>query len=75
MTARITGFRETVDALVAAGAVRPRDAMTAKIVLGVLAKTPEDGGPPRITAPLSAQDGALYIGPVRLFHLPAIRWD
>lgn len=75
MTARITGFRETVDALVAAGKVRPRVAMTAKIVLGVLAKTPEDGGPSRVTAPLSAQDGALYIGPVKLFDLPVIRWD
>ncbi len=75
MTARITGFRETVDALVATGALRPRVAMTAKIVLGVLAKTPQDGGPPRITAPLSAQDGALYIGPVKLFDLPVIRWD
>ena len=75
MTARITGFRETVDALVTAGRLRPRVAMTAKIVLGVLAKTPEDGGRPRITAPLSAQDGALYIGPVKLFDLPVIRWD
>lgn len=75
LTARITGFRETVDALVAAGRVRPRQALTAKIVLGVLARTPDDGGPPRVTAPLSAQDGALYIGPVRLFRLPVIRWD
>lgn len=75
MTARITGFRKTVEALVAAGAVRPRDAMTAGIVLNMLAKTPADGGPPVITAPLSAQDGRLYIGPVALMRLPAIRWD
>ncbi len=75
LTARITGYRETVDALVAAGALRPRDAMTAKIVLGLLAKTPEGGGPPRITAPLSVQDGALYIGPVKLLRLPRIKWD
>ena len=75
MTARITGFRKTVDALVGAGAVRPRDAVTARIVLNMLAKTPADGGPPVITAPLSAQDGRLYAGPVALMRLPVIRWD
>lgn len=74
MTARITGFRQTVDALVAAGMVRPRDAITAKIVLGLLAKTPQGGGPPRITAPLTAQDGGLYVGPVKILRLPRIRW-
>ena len=74
MTARITGFRQAVDALVAAGMVRPRDAITAKIVLGLLAKTPPGGGPPRITAPLTAQDGGLYIGPVKILRLPRIRW-
>ncbi len=74
MTARITGFRQTVDALVAAGMVRPRDAITAKIVLGLLAETPQGGGPPRITAPLTAQDGGLYVGPVKILRLPRIRW-
>ncbi|MHA1107619.1 MAG: DUF2125 domain-containing protein, partial [Alphaproteobacteria bacterium] len=74
MTARITGFRETTDALVAAGRVRPRDAVTARIVLGMLAKTPKDGGPPVITAPLSAQHGRLFIGPVGLLPLPRIGW-
>lgn len=75
LTARITGFRETADALVAAGKVRPRDAVTARIVLGMLAKTPKDGGPPVITAPLSAQHGRLFIGPVGLLSLPRIGWD
>lgn len=75
LTARIAGFSETVEALVAAGAVRPRDGLTAKIVLGLLARTPEGGGRPRITAPLSLRDRRLRIGPVPLLRLPAIRWD
>jgi hypothetical protein len=74
LTARIAGFRETVEALVAAGNVRPRDGLTAKIVLGLLARTPEGGGRPRITAPLSLRDRQLRIGPVPLLRLPAIRW-
>ena len=70
LTARIIGFRETVDRLTANGIIRPRQAMTAKIVLGLLAR----GSPPEIKAPISAQDGGLYIGPVRLMGLPKVRW-
>ena len=74
MTVRITGFRQAVDALVAAGMLRPHEAITAKIVLGLLATTPPGGGPPRITAPLTVQDGGLYVGPVKMLRLPRIRW-
>jgi hypothetical protein len=73
-TARITGFRKTVDALVAAGSITPGNAVTTRIVLGLLARTPKEGGPPRITAPLTAQDGALYLGPVKIMRLPRITW-
>ena len=44
------------------------------VVLGLLARTPKEGGPPRITAPLTAQDGALYLGPVKIMRLPRITW-
>lgn len=75
LSARFTGFRETVDALVALGRIRPRDGMTAKIVLGLLAKAPEGSGEaPEIAAPLTVQKGKLYIGPVRLLSLPKIDW-
>lgn len=75
LTAHITGFHQAVDALVAAGAVRAKDAMTARIVLRLLARTPKGGGPETITAPISAQNRRLYIGPIRLLRLPRIDWD
>ncbi len=74
LSARFTGFKETVDALVSLGKIRPRNGMTAKIVLGLLEKRPAGGGPPQITAPLTIQAGKLYIGPVQLLSLPKIDW-
>lgn len=73
MTARVRGYRETVDALVAAGYVRDRDAMAAKLVLNVIARaTP--GGAARLTVPVTVQDGVLSAGPVRLLRVPPIDW-
>lgn len=70
LAARIIGFRATVDRLTANGINRPRQAMTAKIVLGLLAR----GSPPEIKVPISAQDGGLYLGPVRFMRLPRVNW-
>ena len=39
-----------------------------------IAKTPRGGGPPRIKTSLTAQDGALYLGPVKITALPRINW-
>ncbi len=73
MTARIRGYRETIDALVETGYVRARDALVTKLVLGVVARaTP--GGKSRLTVPVTLQNGVLSAGPARLFRLPAIDW-
>ena len=74
MSARFSGFRKTIDSLVAARSITPGNAITARIVLGLLAKTPRGGGPPRIKTSLTAQDGALYLGPVKITALPRINW-
>jgi hypothetical protein len=74
LTATIRGFAETIDALVAKGKIKASDAATAKVVLGLLAKTPEDGGEPELTVPLTVQDGRLYVGPVGLLRIPPVRW-
>jgi hypothetical protein len=74
LTATIRGFAETIDALVAARAVRPADGAAAKIVLALLAKEPKGGGEPEITVPVTAQNGRLYVGSVALLRIPAIRW-
>jgi hypothetical protein len=72
-TARIEGFIETIDALRERGLVRGRDALTAKIVLGALARRSGDG-PPALTIAVTVQDGKLYVGPVVLLDIPLIAW-
>ena len=73
-TAKIRGFFDLVDALQAKGLMRARDAVTAKVVLGVLSKRPESGGPPTLSLPVTIQDRKVYAGPVALTRLPPIRW-
>lgn len=74
LTAKVTGFFETVDQLRARGLVADRQATMAKVILGVLAKRPADGGPPTLNAPLTVQESTLYVGPVALAKLPPVRW-
>ena len=73
-TAKIGGFFGTIDALRAKGIVRAGQAVTAKIVLGVLARRPEGGGPPVLTVPLRLQNRTLHAGPLALIEVPAIAW-
>lgn len=73
-TARIEGFFETVDTLREKGAIRSQDAVTAKMVLGILAKR-NDAGHISLAVPLTLQDRRLYIGPVPLAEVPPIRWQ
>lgn len=73
MTARIRGYRETIDALVETGYVKARDGLVAKLVLGVVARaTP--GGTSRLTVPVTIQNGILSAGPARLLRMPEIDW-
>ena len=73
-TARIRGFFQTVDALKDRGLIRARDAVTAKVVLGVLARNPGDGGPPVLNLAVTIQDRKVYVGPVALAEVPEIHW-
>lgn len=72
-TARVEGFFETVDALRNRGIIRPGDAVTAKMILGVLAKRAA-GGRTNLTIPVSVQDRHLFAGPVPLIEIPPISW-
>lgn len=74
MSATISGHAATLDALVAAGAVSPRDGSIAKLLLAALSSPSPVDGEPEITAPLTLQDGYLWVGPARLAPLPRIRW-
>ncbi len=73
-TTRIEGFFETVDALREKGIIRSQDAVTAKMVLGVLSKR-NDAGRASLTVPLTVQDRRLYVGPVPLAAIPPVRWQ
>ena len=75
VTARLRGFSETLDALVAAEAMKPVPAAAAKVLLRLMAKVPPGGGPPVLEVPLTAQNGRLYVGPISLVKIPPIRWD
>lgn len=61
-----------LDAAIAAGAVKAKDAFAAKFLLGGMAKPDPATGAPTLTIPISAQDGALFVGPLRLMRLPSI---
>ncbi len=73
-SARLTGFFEVVDALVADGTIENKDASMAKIVLGLLARTPPGGGPSELSISITAQEQRLYAGPVMLMQLPTVTW-
>ena len=70
----ITGFSETLDALVAAGLVEQKKAGLPRMILGALSHNASNGSKSTIKAPLTIQDGALLIGPVKLLRLPPIAW-
>lgn len=74
VTARMTGFFETVDALVSANLIRGRDASMAKMVLGLLSKHPNSGAPV-LELPLTVQDGVFFAGPAALGKVPALPWE
>jgi hypothetical protein len=74
LTALIRGYNEIIDALVTAGSLRPGDGAVAKIALGLLAKEGPDGTY-EISAPLTLQNGFVFLGPARLAHLPTFTWE
>lgn len=72
---RISGFRETVDALVDDGQVSAGDAQSVMLVLNLLAQTPSDSGAPEITVPVSVQDRRLSVGPFNVMEVPEVSWE
>jgi len=74
LTANLEGFFKTIDALKMLGVIKARNAITAKMMLGVLSRTPAGGGPAILNLALTAQNRYLYLGPVRLLKLPEINW-
>ncbi|MBL6959297.1 MAG: DUF2125 domain-containing protein [Rhodospirillales bacterium] len=73
-TAKVEGFHKTVDTLRHLRLIKARDAITAKVVLGVLSKKGRNGGPATLSLPLTLQGQKLFGGPVPLLEIPPIDW-
>jgi hypothetical protein len=75
LTTRAWGVESAIDALVADGAVRPRDGAIAKTVLRATAKPGTTPGiPPEVEIPLTIQDRKLFLGPVPIARIPTVIW-
>jgi hypothetical protein len=68
-SSRIVGFDALIDRLAAAGRMSEDAAAAAHLAFALIAKTPEGGGAPVLTVPITLQDGWLFAGPVRMFEV------
>ena len=76
LTADIIGYGDVIDALIMSNMIPLGDAFIAKVAFNMLADKPEDGGPPVLrSVPVTAQDGGLFVGPVAVARMPAIKFD
>ena len=72
VSAEIRGYGETLTALESAQMVPPRAAAGSRLALDLLSRPDGGGGRRVVTVPVSAQNGALYLGPVRMVRLEPI---
>ncbi|KAA0583030.1 DUF2125 domain-containing protein [Azospirillum sp. Sh1] len=72
LTAEIRGAPAILDAV--KPMMRPNEAAIAKTVLAMLARPTGPNGEPLVTAPVTVQDRALYVGPLRVAALPKLVW-
>ncbi|MBV9014733.1 MAG: DUF2125 domain-containing protein [Alphaproteobacteria bacterium] len=70
----VEGYEELMNALVAAGKMKPSDAQLARIGLAMLAKAGPDGRP-AITTSFTIQNGEMFLGPAKLGPAPKISWE
>ena len=76
LTADIIGYGDVIDELIMSNMIPLGDAFIAKVAFNMLADKPEDGGPPVLrSVPVTAQDGGLFVGPVAVARMPAIKFD
>lgn len=62
-TVSASGLPGVIDRVVDMGRMKRQHAAFLKLALIAGAKTPEDGGPPRVTLPLTIQRGVVSLGP------------
>ncbi|WP_424812789.1 DUF2125 domain-containing protein [Roseococcus sp. YIM B11640] len=70
----LTGVQEAVTLMTEAGFVAPNQAPLLRTVLGLAARVPPEGGPPRVEAPLELRGRRLTAARLPITTLPAIAW-
>jgi len=74
-TANISGFDQAIEQLVASGHLAARDAPLAKLGFTALAKPDPKTGVATVSLPVTAENGFLYLGPLKIAALKPIRLD
>jgi hypothetical protein len=64
-----------VAALADAGMVAPRPAAAAQVMLGMLARSPEGGGAPRVEVPVGIEQGSVTLARIPLLRLRPVIWS
>jgi len=68
-TVSVAGLPAVLDRVVGLGWLPPDQAGWIKLGVRALQKPTGDGGPPRISAPLTLQNGEAFLGPIRIARL------
>ncbi|WP_247872110.1 DUF2125 domain-containing protein [Azospirillum sp. TSO35-2] len=72
LTAEVRGAPAVLDAV--KPLMRPNEAAIARTVLTMLARPTGPNGEPVVTAPVTVQDRALFVGPLRVAAMPRVVW-
>jgi hypothetical protein len=71
---RLAGAPAALEALAAAGLIDGNAARAGQGVVALLARTPPEGGPPRVELPVALADGTLTVARVPLLRLAPVTW-
>jgi hypothetical protein len=71
-TISAAGLPAILDQVVAMGGIKPNEASWIKLALIALAKRPAEGGAPRVTAPLTIQNGQVSLGPLTIGRVGSV---
>jgi len=73
LTADIIGYGDVIDAMIMSNLIPLGDAFLAKVAFNMLAEKDENGGPPVLrSVPVTAQDGAIFVGPVKVAEVSPV---
>lgn len=72
LTAEIRGGNAVLDAM--KPTLRPNEAALARTVLTMLSRPTGPSGEPVITAPVTVQNRALFLGPLKIASVPRVAW-